>query len=73
MFLRNDPLLFCIMLMLTGCSTANNFHLPPYESKRVEMTCNRRTQMPPGFICDCNHFGNGDRDINWECKPVTAR
>jgi len=54
------------LLLFAGCSTANNYKLPPYEVKRVEMTCDRKTTgLPAGLMCYCVAYGS-----SWDCKVV---
>jgi len=58
-----------IMIFLSGCSTANNYKLPPYEVQRVEATCNRNTKkadLPEGTVCRCDYKGN-----TWFCDVVS--
>ena len=59
-------LLGFILGMLCGCSTANNYKLPPYEVKHVEMTCDRKTTgLPQGLMCYCVAYGS-----SWDCRVV---
>lgn len=52
------------LISLTGCSTANNWKLPPYEVKRQELTCDRKTTgLPHGLICVCRQYGS-----TWDCQ-----
>jgi hypothetical protein len=51
-------------VILTGCSTANNYKLPPWEVKRVEMKCDRKTTgLPHGLVCVCRQYGS-----TWDCQ-----
>lgn len=50
--------------LLCGCSTANNYKMPPWEVKRVEMTCNRSTKgLRHGLVCVCRQIGS-----SWDCN-----
>lgn len=50
--------------LLGACSTANNYKLPPWDVKRIELTCDRNTHnLPPGLMCYCVAYGSG-----WDCQ-----
>lgn len=54
-----------VLLALSGCSTALNYKLPPYEVKREPLTCDRKTTgLPRGLICECTSH-NG---YTWFCQ-----
>lgn len=60
-------LVLFILLACTGCSTALNHKMPPWEVKRVPLTCDRKTtNLPPGLICECTSH-NG---YTWFCNVV---
>lgn len=51
------------VLLATGCGTATNYKLPPWEVKRVELTCDRTTRgLPQGLVCVCRQYGS-----TWDC------
>lgn len=53
-------------IFLAACSTANNWKMPPYEVKRVELTCDRTTHgLPSGLVCMCRQFGS-----TWDCQVM---
>lgn len=51
-------------LLLCGCGTQNNYKMPPWEVKQVEMTCDRKTtNLPHGLVCVCQQIGS-----SWDCN-----